>query len=129
MRNFPNCLIVIKRLIVLADLRTDGANECEQIRIANGMSRLVRKHNRRDSVSVEQIQDTSYSLNVFINSLVPFRNNRSLFTISVTVPLTQIPFICKNPAGFPTGLNNILIKLFSVNNSFKSFTGRKCRNF
>ena len=53
------------RLNVLADLRTDVANECEQIRIANGMSRLVRKHKRRDSVSVEQIQDTSYSLNVF----------------------------------------------------------------
>ena len=41
------------RLNVLADLRTDVANECEQIRIANGMSRLVRKHKRRDSVSVE----------------------------------------------------------------------------
>ena len=54
-----------KELNVLADLRTDVANECEQIRIANGMSRLVRKHKRRDSVSVEQIQDTSYSLSVF----------------------------------------------------------------
>ena len=42
-----------KELNVLADLRTDVANECEQIRIANGMSRLVRKHKRRDSVSVE----------------------------------------------------------------------------
>ena len=37
-----------------ADLRTDGA---KRVRIANGTSRLVRKHYRRDSVSVEQIQD------------------------------------------------------------------------
>ena len=37
-----------------ADLRTDGA---KLVRIANGTSRLVRKHYRRDSVSVEQIQD------------------------------------------------------------------------
>ena len=43
----------------LADLRTDGA---KRVRIANGLSRLVRKHNRRNSVSMEQIQDTSYCL-------------------------------------------------------------------
>ena len=58
-----------KGLNVLADLRTDVANECEQIRIANGMSRLVHKHNRRNSASVKQIQDTSYRLNVLSSLL------------------------------------------------------------
>ncbi len=41
----------------LADLRTDVANECEQIRVASRLSRLVHKHNRRNSASVKQIQD------------------------------------------------------------------------
>ncbi len=45
----------------LADLRTDGVPKA-QIRIANRLSRLSRKAFRRNSVSVEQIQDTSQRL-------------------------------------------------------------------
>ena len=45
-------------LNVLADLRTDGVPKA-QIRIANRLSRLSRKAFRRNSVSAEQIQDTS----------------------------------------------------------------------
>ncbi len=47
----------------LADLRTDVVPKA-QIRIANRLSRLSRKAFRRNSVSVEQIQDASYRLNV-----------------------------------------------------------------
>ena len=68
-QNVINCVETkpkkCKGLNVLADLRTDGANECEQIRVASRLSRLVHKHNRRNSASVKQIQDTSYRLNVF----------------------------------------------------------------
>ncbi len=48
-----------------ADLRTDGA---KRVRVANRLSRLSRKAFRRNSVSVEQIQDTSYRPNVFLSS-------------------------------------------------------------
>ena len=48
----------INGLNVSADLRTDGVPQA-QIRIANRLSRLSRKAFRRNSVSVEQIQDTS----------------------------------------------------------------------
>ena len=41
-------------LNVLADLRTDGANECEQIRIANGTS----KPSRGTSVARDEQQST-----------------------------------------------------------------------
>ncbi len=42
---------------VRADFRTDDTSISELVRIANGMSRLGRKHKRRNSVSVEEIQD------------------------------------------------------------------------
>ena len=42
-----------------ADLRTDDTNESELVRIANRMSGLSRKAQKRNSVSVEQIQDKS----------------------------------------------------------------------
>ena len=81
----------------LADLRTDVANECEQIRIANGMSRLVRKHKRRDSASVEQIQDTSYRLNVFQRH-VAFTLAEVLITLAIigVVAAITIPSLVKN---------------------------------
>ncbi len=82
----------------LADLRTDGANECEQIRIANGMSRLVRKHNRRDSVSVEQIQDTSYRPNVLTTSKAAFTLAEVLITLAIigVVAVLTLPALIQN---------------------------------
>ena len=86
-----------KGLNVLADLRTDVANECEQIRIANGMSRLVRKHKRRDSVSVEQIQDTSYRLNVFKHKPA-FTLAEVLITLAIigVVAVLTLPALIQN---------------------------------
>ena len=84
-------------LNVLADLRTDGANECEQIRVASRLSRLVHKHNRRNSASVKQIQDTSYRLNVFQRHAA-FTLAEVLITLAIigVVAAITIPSLVKN---------------------------------
>ena len=86
-----------KGLNVLADLRTDGANECEQIRVASRLSRLVHKHNRRNSASVKQIQDTSYRLNVFQRHAA-FTLAEVLITLAIigVVAAITIPSLVKN---------------------------------
>ena len=86
-----------KGLNVLADLRTDGANECEQIRVASRLSRLVHKHNRRNSASVKQIQDTSYRLNVFKHKPA-FTLAEVLITLAIigVVAAITIPSLVKN---------------------------------
>ncbi len=75
-------------LNVLADLRTDGVPKA-QIRIANRLSRLSRKAFRRNSVSVEQIQDTSYRLNVF-EKRVAFTLAETLLTLAINGVVASI---------------------------------------
>ena len=82
----------------LADLRTDGANECEQIRVASRLSLLVHKHNRRNTASVKQIQDTSYRPNVLTPSKVAFTLAEVLITLAIigVVVVLTIPSLVKN---------------------------------
>ena len=82
----------------LADLRTDVANECEQIRVASRLSRLVHKHNRRNSASVKQIQDTSYRPNVLTTSKAAFTLAEVLITLAIigVVAAITIPAIIAN---------------------------------
>ena len=81
----------------LADLRTDGVPKA-QIRIANRLSRLSRKAFRRNSVSVEQIQDTSYRPNVLTSSKVAFTLAETLITLAIigVVAAITIPSLVKN---------------------------------
>ena len=77
----------------LADLRTDVVPKA-QIRIANRLSRLSHKAFRRNSVSVEQIQDASYRLNVltsFQHSNVGNSQQTELTPLTILTPLTFAP--------------------------------------
>ncbi len=69
----------------LADLRTDGANECEQIRVASRLSRLVHKHNRRNS-------------DVLTTSKAAFTLAEVLITLAIigVVAAITIPSLVKN---------------------------------